>query len=173
MTLFFICLALAPVCSNRQARCRATGCNLLAHGMSRVTCERIRGCRHWLYATATPIKRIYPSGICQQRCWQRAAKAGSGCQPVILKNNSYPCLLFVSGKQKILLLLLILRKTAEPDQYSPPVSDDASGPCLTITYNPMVMPKGVEPSADPMLAARAAPYAISLGRRLTEGAKQQ
>jgi catalase len=53
------------------------------------------------------------------------------------------------------------------------VSDDAGGPCLTITYNPMVMPKGVEPSADPMLAARAAPYAISLGRRLTEGAKQQ
>ncbi len=53
------------------------------------------------------------------------------------------------------------------------VSDDASGPCLTITYNPMIMPKGVEPSADPMLAARAAPYAISLGRRLTEGAKQQ
>ena len=53
------------------------------------------------------------------------------------------------------------------------VSDDASGPCLTITYNPLVMPKGVEPSADPMLAARAAPYAISLGRRLTEGAKQQ
>lgn len=53
------------------------------------------------------------------------------------------------------------------------VSDDAGGPCLTITYNPMVMPKGVEPSADPMLAARAAPYAVGLGRRLTEGAKQQ
>ncbi|MBL8347656.1 MAG: catalase family peroxidase [Rubrivivax sp.] len=52
------------------------------------------------------------------------------------------------------------------------VSPDASGPCLTITYNPMVLPKGVEPSADPMLAARAAPYAVSLGRRLSEGAKQ-
>ena len=52
------------------------------------------------------------------------------------------------------------------------VSADATGPCLTITYNPMVMPKGVEPSADPMLAARAAPYAVSLGRRLVEGAKQ-
>jgi len=52
------------------------------------------------------------------------------------------------------------------------VSADSSGPCLTITYNPMVLPKGVEPSADPMLAARAAPYAVSLGRRLTEGAKQ-
>jgi catalase len=52
------------------------------------------------------------------------------------------------------------------------VSPDASGPCLTITYNPMALPKGVEPSADPMLAARAAPYAVSLGRRLSEGAKQ-
>ena len=53
------------------------------------------------------------------------------------------------------------------------VSPDAGGPCLTITYNPMILPKGVEASADPMLAARAAPYAVSLGRRLTEGAKQQ
>ena len=53
------------------------------------------------------------------------------------------------------------------------VSEDATGACLTINYNPMVMPKGMEPSADPMLAARAAPYAVSLGRRLSEGAKQQ
>ncbi len=53
------------------------------------------------------------------------------------------------------------------------VAEDGGGPCLTITYNPMVMPKGVEPSADPMIAARAAPYAVGLGRRLTEGAKQQ
>ena len=53
------------------------------------------------------------------------------------------------------------------------VSEDAGGPCLTITYNPMILPKGVEASADPILAARAAPYAISLGRRLSEGPKQQ
>lgn len=52
------------------------------------------------------------------------------------------------------------------------VSPDATGPCLSITFNPMVLPKGVEPSADPMLAARAAPYAVGLGRRLAEGAKQ-
>ena len=52
------------------------------------------------------------------------------------------------------------------------VSADATGPCLTINYNPMVLPKGVEASTDPMLTARAAPYAISLGRRLVEGAKQ-
>jgi len=52
------------------------------------------------------------------------------------------------------------------------VSPDATGACVGITYNPMVLPKGVEPSADPMLAARAAPYAVGLGRRLTEGARQ-
>ena len=53
------------------------------------------------------------------------------------------------------------------------VADDAGGACLNITFNPMVLPKGVEPSADPMLAARAAPYGVSLGRRLGEGSKQQ
>ena len=53
------------------------------------------------------------------------------------------------------------------------VSEDGGGPCLTTNYNPMVMPKGVDASHDPMLAARAAPYAVSLGRRLGEGAKQQ
>lgn len=52
------------------------------------------------------------------------------------------------------------------------VSADSGGDCLTMTYNPMVLPQGVEASADPMLAARAAPYAVSLGRRLGEGAKQ-
>ncbi len=52
------------------------------------------------------------------------------------------------------------------------VAPDANGACLAITYNPLVLPKGVEPGADPMLSARAAPYAVSLGRRLAEGAKQ-
>ena len=53
------------------------------------------------------------------------------------------------------------------------VSDGGGGPCLDITFVPTVLPKGVEPSDDPMLAARAAPYAVGLGRRLTEGSKQQ
>ncbi len=52
------------------------------------------------------------------------------------------------------------------------VAADATGACVGITYNPMVLPRGVEPSADPMLAARAAPYGVSLGRRLAEGARQ-
>jgi catalase len=53
------------------------------------------------------------------------------------------------------------------------VAPDAGGSCLAITFNPMVLPKGVEGSADPILPARAAPYGVSLGRRMAEGAKQQ
>ncbi len=52
------------------------------------------------------------------------------------------------------------------------VAADSTGECLTITFVPTTLPAGVEPSADPMLAARAAPYALGLGRRLTEGANQ-
>lgn len=52
------------------------------------------------------------------------------------------------------------------------VSPDAGGACVNITFNPTALPKGIEPSNDPLLTARAAPYGISLGRRLGEGAKQ-
>ena len=52
------------------------------------------------------------------------------------------------------------------------VAPDATGDCVAITYNPTVLPKGVEPSADPLLAARAAPYAVGLARRIVEGARQ-
>ena len=52
------------------------------------------------------------------------------------------------------------------------VAPDSGGACLTITFIPTLLPKGVEGSADPMLAARAAPYAVGLGRRLGEGPKQ-
>lgn len=66
------------------------------------------------------------------------------------------------GRRKVTLGRLVVKS----------VAPDSAGECLTITFNPMVLPKGVEPSADPMIAARAAPYAVGLGRRLGEGAKQ-
>ena len=66
------------------------------------------------------------------------------------------------GRKKVTLGRLIIKSVAA----------DATGDCLSITYNPMVLPKGVEPSSDPMLSGRAAPYAVGLGRRLVEGAKQ-
>jgi len=52
------------------------------------------------------------------------------------------------------------------------VSTDGSGACLNMTFDPNRMPPGVEGAADPMLPARTVPYAVSLGRRLSEGAKQ-
>lgn len=67
-----------------------------------------------------------------------------------------------AGRKKVTLGQLVVKS----------VSADAGGACLNVTFNPMLLPKGVEPSDDPMLAARAAPYAVSLGRRLVEGAKQ-
>lgn len=67
------------------------------------------------------------------------------------------------GRKKVNLGLLKITSVAE----------DGGGACLTTTYNPLIMPKGVEPSGDPMIAARAAPYGVGLGRRLTEGARQQ
>ncbi len=66
------------------------------------------------------------------------------------------------GRRKVTLGRLTIRSVAA----------DATGECLTITFNPTLLPKGVEASADPMLTARAAPYAIGLGRRLGEGPKQ-
>ena len=50
---------------------------------------------------------------------------------------------------------------------------DASGggACVNMMFNPVALPKGVEPSFDPILLGRATAYAVSLGRRLSEGAK--
>jgi catalase len=45
------------------------------------------------------------------------------------------------------------------------------GACDKITFNPLVLPKGMKPSADPVLLARSVPYAVSLGRRLAEAPK--
>lgn len=53
------------------------------------------------------------------------------------------------------------------------VSPDGGGDCLSINFDPNRMPKGIEGTNDPMLSARTAPYAVSLGRRVSEGSKQQ
>ena len=53
------------------------------------------------------------------------------------------------------------------------VSADGGGECLNINFDPNRMPKGIKGTNDPMLAGRSAPYAVSLGRRLSEGSKQQ
>lgn len=49
------------------------------------------------------------------------------------------------------------------------VAADGTGACVGTTFIPTVLPKGVVASNDPVLAARAAPYAISQNRRQSEG----
>ncbi len=46
------------------------------------------------------------------------------------------------------------------------VEAGSGGACANMTFNPTLLPLGVEASADPVLLGRAAPYAVSLGRRL-------
>ena len=51
------------------------------------------------------------------------------------------------------------------------VEAGSGGACAGMMFNPLALPKGVEPSADPVLLGRTGPYAVSLGRRLSEGSK--
>lgn len=53
------------------------------------------------------------------------------------------------------------------------VEPGPGGACDAMTFNPVILPDGIKPSADPVLNARAAPYGISLGRRLTEAAAKR
>ncbi|URL59975.1 catalase family peroxidase [Luteibacter flocculans] len=44
----------------------------------------------------------------------------------------------------------------------------AEGPCRDVNYDPTILPRGMEVSNDPLLAARSAAYAISYLRRTSE-----
>lgn len=44
------------------------------------------------------------------------------------------------------------------------------GACRDLNFDPLILPDGIEPSADPILAARSAAYAVSFNRRTREGA---
>lgn len=45
------------------------------------------------------------------------------------------------------------------------------GPCRDISFDPLVLPQGIEASNDPLLAARSSTYAISFDRRASEEAR--
>jgi catalase len=45
------------------------------------------------------------------------------------------------------------------------------GPCRDINFDPLILPDGIEPSGDPLLAARSAAYAVSFDRRVREEAR--
>jgi catalase len=45
---------------------------------------------------------------------------------------------------------------------------EEAGPCRDITFDPLILPAGIEPSDDPLLSARSSAYAVSLTRRAGE-----
>ncbi|MCL8298339.1 catalase family peroxidase [Pseudomonas mosselii] len=60
---------------------------------------------------------------------------------------------------------LVLERVDGPEQ----------GACRDLNFDPLILPQGIEPSADPILAARSAAYSVSFNRRsheaLSEGAR--
>jgi catalase len=50
------------------------------------------------------------------------------------------------------------------------VIEDAEGPENPVVFDPMRLTDGIEPSADPILAARPKAYSVSIERRIREGA---
>jgi len=68
-----------------------------------------------------------------------------------------PTLQWPEGRKTVTVGRLVIDK----------VEAGTGGACDPITFNPLVLPKGIEPSDDPVLHARAAAYAVSLSRRLS------
>jgi catalase len=48
------------------------------------------------------------------------------------------------------------------------LQDEAHGPCRNVTFDPLILPAGIEGSDDPILSARSAAYAQSFVRRAAE-----
>jgi catalase len=48
------------------------------------------------------------------------------------------------------------------------IASDTAGNARDINFDPLVLPHGIEPSADPLLAARSAVYAASYRARTGE-----
>ncbi|WP_321960605.1 catalase family peroxidase [Paraburkholderia sp. J7] len=63
----------------------------------------------------------------------------------------------------------IVAGTLELDKMTP----QATGPCRDVNFDPLVLPNGIEPSDDPVLAARSTVYAQSYNRREREIARGQ
>jgi catalase len=47
-------------------------------------------------------------------------------------------------------------------------TDEANGACRDYNYDPLILPRGIEASDDPLLSARSAAYAESFDRRTAE-----
>ncbi len=53
------------------------------------------------------------------------------------------------------------------------VDGPEQGACRDLNFDPLILPSGIEPSGDPILAARSAAYAVSFNRRSREAGHQE
>jgi len=65
-----------------------------------------------------------------------------------------------AGRQQVDLGTLVVQQA----------QDEADGPCRDYNYDPTILPAGIEPSDDPLLAARSSAYAQSFDLRTAEAA---
>ena len=101
------------------------------------------------YLSADLQRRLRP-GPLRWHLWITLANPGD---PV-----DDPAIEWPSNRRTIDVGTLVVQQ-AEPQE---------SGSCRDINYDPLVLPQGIEASADPMLPARSAAYAASYLRRTSE-----
>jgi catalase len=66
-----------------------------------------------------------------------------------------------AGREQIDAGTLVLRQAAP----------QSNGACRDVNYDPTILPDGLKPSNDPLLAARSAAYSVSFNRRTREEAR--
>ncbi|NBA93405.1 catalase family peroxidase [Pseudomonas sp. R5(2019)] len=71
-----------------------------------------------------------------------------------------PSHLWPAGRRKVDAGTLVIEQVEAPEQ----------GVCRDLNFDPLILPRGIEPSNDPILAARSAAYAESFNRRSREAA---
>lgn len=85
--------------------------------------------------------------------WQLNLTLAEAGDPVNDASKAWP-----AGRKVINAGTLVLQQAEQQN----------SGECRDINYDPLILPRGIEPSDDPLLAARSAAYASSYLRRTSE-----
>ena len=85
--------------------------------------------------------------------WQLNLTLAAASDPINDASQAWP-----AGRQVVSAGTLVLEKAQAQND----------GECRDINYDPLILPSGIEGSADPLLAARSAAYASSYVRRTRE-----
>jgi catalase len=116
------------------------------------------------YASATPAQKADPNFLADDLDarltagplrWHLVLTVAAPGDPTNDATQRWP-----ASRQQIDAGTLVLRR-AEPQ---------SNGMCRDVNYDPTILPNGLKPSDDPLLAARSAAYSVSFNRRTHEEA---